>query len=138
MFTPKIFKFKLSFYLTIALKILAIWVFSINPVNFSDWGPILLQRTGRAECPPVLQEILAFLEIKSLVAIANFPLAKAFSNVLALDNYGYADSEENCLTKTEGVFVAGDCRKKRIRQVATACADGATSALAACDYVDAL
>ena len=52
--------------------------------------------------------------------------------------YGYADSGENCLTKTEGVFVAGDCRKKRIRQVATACADGAIAALAACDYVDAL
>ena len=79
------------------------------------------------------------LDIDGLfVAIGLIPQNEAFSNVLALDNYGYADSEENCLTKTEGVFVAGDCRKKRIRQVATACADGATAALAACDYVDGL
>ena len=79
------------------------------------------------------------LEIDGLfVAIGLIPQNEAFANVLNLDNYGYADSEENCLTKTKGVFVAGDCRKKRIRQVATACADGAIAALAACDYVDAL
>ena len=79
------------------------------------------------------------LEIDGLfVAIGLIPQNEAFANVLNLDNYGYADSEENCLTKTNGVFVAGDCRKKRIRQVATACADGAIAALAACDYVDAL
>lgn len=71
------------------------------------------------------------------VAIGLIPQNEAFANVLKLDSYGYADSEENCLTKTEGIFVAGDCRKKRIRQVATACADGAIAALAACDYVDA-
>ena len=79
------------------------------------------------------------LEIDGLfVAIGLIPQNEAFANVLKLDNYGYADSEENCLTETEGIFVAGDCRKKRIRQVATACADGAIASLAACDYVDAL
>lgn len=72
------------------------------------------------------------------VAIGLIPQNENFANVLKLDNYGYADSEENCLTKTEGIFVAGDCRKKRIRQVATACADGAIASLAACDYVDGL
>ncbi len=72
------------------------------------------------------------------VAIGLIPQNEAFANVLALDSYGYADSEESCLTKTNGIFVAGDCRKKRIRQVATACADGAIASLAACDYVDAL
>ena len=79
------------------------------------------------------------LDIDGLfVAIGLIPENEAFSNVLALDNYGYADSEENCLTKTEGIFVAGDCRKKRIRQVATACADGAIASLAACDYIDSI
>lgn len=77
------------------------------------------------------------IEIDGLfVAIGLIPQNEAFANVLKLDNYGYADSEENCLTQTKGIFVAGDCRKKRIRQVATACADGAIAALAACDYVD--
>lgn len=72
------------------------------------------------------------------VAIGLIPQNEAFANVLSLDSYGYADSEENCLTTTKGIFVAGDCRKKRIRQVATACADGAIASLAACDYVDSL
>ncbi len=70
------------------------------------------------------------------VAIGLIPQNKPFENVIALDTYGYADSEESCTTKTAGIFVAGDCRKKRIRQVATACADGAIAALAACDYID--
>ena len=70
------------------------------------------------------------------VAIGLIPQNKPFENVIALDTYGYADSEESCATKTAGIFVAGDCRKKRIRQVATACADGAIAALAACDYID--
>ncbi|MBR2296139.1 MAG: FAD-dependent oxidoreductase [Clostridia bacterium] len=79
------------------------------------------------------------LEIDGLfVAIGLIPQNKPFENVLTLDTYGYADSDESCVTKTQGIFVAGDCRKKRIRQVATACADGAIAALAACDYIDSL
>ena len=72
------------------------------------------------------------------VAIGLIPQNAQFSNVIALDNYGYADSDESCTTASKGVFVAGDCRKKRIRQVATACADGAIAALAACDYIDSM
>ena len=70
------------------------------------------------------------------VAIGLIPQNKPFENVIALDKWGYADSDEACVTKTNGIFVAGDCRKKRIRQVATACADGAVAALAACDFID--
>lgn len=70
------------------------------------------------------------------VAIGLVPQNEAFANVLTLDNWGYADADETCLTSTKGVFVAGDCRKKRIRQVATAASDGAVAALAACDYID--
>lgn len=77
------------------------------------------------------------LEIDGLfVAIGLIPQNKQFENVIALDKWGYADSDEACVTKTAGIFVAGDCRKKRIRQVATACADGAIAALAACDFID--
>ena len=70
------------------------------------------------------------------VAIGLVPQNEPFSNVLTLNDYGYADAGEDCRTKTEGVFVAGDCRQKRIRQVTTAVADGAVAALAACDYID--
>ena len=72
------------------------------------------------------------------VAIGLIPQNAPFSNVIGLDSYGYADADESCTTQTNGIFVAGDCRKKRIRQVATACADGAVAALAACDYIDSL
>lgn len=77
------------------------------------------------------------LDIDGLfVAIGLVPQNKPFENVIALDNWGYADADETCKTKTNGIFVAGDCRKKRIRQVATAASDGAIAALAACDYID--
>lgn len=71
------------------------------------------------------------------VAIGLVPQNEPFADLLALTDRGYADSGENCLTKTPGVFVAGDCREKRIRQVTTAAADGAVAALAACDFLDA-
>ena len=72
------------------------------------------------------------------VAIGLIPQNGIFKNVLELNEYGYADAGEDCKAKAKGVFVAGDCRSKRIRQVATAMADGAVAALAACDYVDNL
>lgn len=70
------------------------------------------------------------------VAIGLIPQNEAFAEFIDLDSYGYADSGEDCTTKTEGIFVAGDCRKKKIRQVATAVGDGAVAALAACNYID--
>lgn len=72
------------------------------------------------------------------VAIGQQPENAAFKDITALDNYGYIVSDENCLTDTAGVFVAGDCRTKKIRQVTTAAADGAVAALAACRYIDGL
>ena len=70
------------------------------------------------------------------VAIGLVPTVKAFEKILALDERGYAFSDEKCTTKTEGVFVAGDCRTKEIRQISTACADGAVAALAAVRYIE--
>ncbi len=70
------------------------------------------------------------------VAVGLLPQNGAFEGIVNLDNYGYVVSDESCLTNCEGIFVAGDCRTKRIRQVATAAADGAIAALAACSYTD--
>ena len=72
------------------------------------------------------------------IAIGLIPQNEAFSNVIALDERGYANADESCVTGANGIFVAGDCRTKKIRQVATAAADGAVAALAACDYVDSM
>ncbi len=72
------------------------------------------------------------------VAIGLIPQNEIFAETIALDDYGYVNADESCITNAEGIFTAGDCRKKRIRQVATAAADGAVAAMAACDYIDSL
>ena len=72
------------------------------------------------------------------VAIGLIPENGAFESLAALNRYGYFDSDEQCTTKTPGVFVAGDCRSKNVRQLTTAAGDGATAALAACRYIDAM
>lgn len=72
------------------------------------------------------------------VAIGLVPQNEPFANIVSLNNWGYVEAGENCLTDAKGIFVAGDCRSKRIRQVATAASDGAVAALAACDYIDSL
>ncbi len=71
------------------------------------------------------------------VAIGQQPDNEAFASCAALDDYGYLIADERCLTDTPGLFVAGDCRTKAVRQIVTATADGATAALAACRFLDA-
>ncbi|MBE6691319.1 MAG: FAD-dependent oxidoreductase [Ruminococcaceae bacterium] len=72
------------------------------------------------------------------VAIGLVPENEAFAAQAALDARGYFAVGEDCLTETPGVFVAGDCRAKGVRQVTTATGDGATAAVAACRYLDTL
>ncbi len=72
------------------------------------------------------------------VAIGLVPENGAFAELADLDDWGYFDSDESCTTKSPGIFVAGDCRNKEIRQITTASADGAVAALAACRYIDML
>lgn len=72
------------------------------------------------------------------VAIGHAPDNGIFAGLIDLDAGGYADSGEDCMTKTPGVFVAGDCRKKSVRQLTTAAADGSAAALTACSYIDSL
>ena len=72
------------------------------------------------------------------VAIGHKPDIGKFADLVGIDAAGYADSGEDCLTATPGVFAAGDCRKKTVRQLTTAVADGAVAALAACSYLDNL
>ena len=70
------------------------------------------------------------------VAVGHQPDNGAFAEFLVLDGAGYAASGEDCLTATPGLFVAGDCRAKEVRQLTTAAADGAVAALAACRWLD--
>jgi len=72
------------------------------------------------------------------VAIGQVPDNKIFEKLVDLDNNGYIIADENCKTKTDGLFVAGDCRTKNIRQVTTAISDGAVASTNACKYLDTI
>lgn len=105
-------------------------------------GAIVKELKGDDELKGIVIEFPATAKTQELVldgmfvAIGLVPQNENFANVLKLDERGYADTDESLITPTKGIFVAGDCRKKRIRQVATAASDGAIAALAACDYLD--
>ena len=70
------------------------------------------------------------------LAVGLQPENEAFASLAELDDRGYFDTDEYCITKTPGLFVAGDCRRKQIRQVTTAAGDGAVAAMAACRYLE--
>ena len=70
------------------------------------------------------------------VAIGQAPDNQAFSDLVELDGKGYIAAGESTLTKTTGIFTAGDCRTKAIRQLATAASDGAVAGLAAVSYIN--
>ena len=69
------------------------------------------------------------------VAIGLSPENGIYKDVVKLDEQGYFDAAEDCKTGVEGVFVAGDTRKKQLRQLVTAASDGAAAATAAADYI---
>lgn len=76
------------------------------------------------------------LAVKGLfVAIGQMPDNAAFAGLVELDDHGYIKAGEDCLTGAKGIFTAGDCRTKTVRQLTTAAADGAVAALAACSYI---
>ena len=74
----------------------------------------------------------------AFLAVGLAPQNDAFAPLAELNDWGYFASGEDCATRTEGIFVAGDCRSKAIRQVTTAAGDGAVAAMAACRYLDRL
>ena len=61
---------------------------------------------------------------------------EVFKSVADLDEYGFIIACEDCRTKTDGIFAAGDCRTKSVRQLTTAAADGAVAALGAGEFAE--
>lgn len=77
-----------------------------------------------------------FLAVEGLfVAVGQVPDSSAFAELLDLDAEGYLIAGEDCRTSCEGIFAAGDCRTKQVRQLATAAGDGAVAGLAAVQYI---
>ena len=70
------------------------------------------------------------------LAVGQKPQNDFVGSLVAMTPEGYLYSDETALTGTEGIFAAGDCRTKEVRQLTTAVSDGACAALAACRYLD--
>jgi thioredoxin reductase (NADPH) len=64
------------------------------------------------------------------------PRTQFLKGQVELDEAGYVLTDQDGKTSVKGVFAAGDCTKKLLRQVATAVGDGATAAFAAEKYIE--
>ena len=106
------------------------------------YGTVITELIGEDELKSIVLKnekngSAANLDVDGLfVAIGLVPDNDSFSNIANLNKQGYFDSDETCSTKTKGIFTAGDCRNKSVRQITTAVADGAVAALAAVKYID--
>ena len=70
------------------------------------------------------------------IAIGQVPQNECFKNTIKVDDNGYVLAKENCHTNKKGIFVAGDVRRKSLRQLVTAISDGAVAATEAIKYLD--
>ncbi len=82
-----------------------------------------------------ITEITTSLPVDGLFeAVGHIPETSLAAKLGITEENQFIHADESCKTSADGIFVAGDCREKKVRQMLTACADGAIAALAACDY----
>ena len=70
------------------------------------------------------------------IEIGKNPATEVVKHHVATDEYGYIIGDEDLMTNISGVFVAGDIRQKKIRQIITACADGAIASTSAHNFIN--
>ena len=106
------------------------------------WNSVVRQLLGEPNLTAVQIQDVQTKETREIevsgvfIAIGQMPDNEPFADYVKLDEKGYIEAAEDCNTETPGVYVAGDCRTKSVRQLATAAADGAVAALAACEYME--
>jgi len=87
--------------------------------------------TGIRVCSKETGETRSIAVDALFVAIGQIPENSAFAGLIATDSTGYLLAGEDCTTNVSGIYAAGDCRTKAVRQLTTAVADGANAAMAA-------
>ena len=70
------------------------------------------------------------------ISVGQVPELSAFADVVPLTEAGYADVDGECCAPVPGIFAAGDCRRKTVRQLTTAVGDGAVAAMNACRWLE--
>lgn len=83
----------------------------------------------------ILEDGRTFKAEGVFVAVGMIPQTEQIKGIVELDESGYVVADETGKTQTEGFFVAGDVRKKALRQIVTAVADGANAAVSAAEWL---
>lgn len=113
-----------------------------NPTITVQWNSVVKSIGGKdAVDHVVLQDVQTQEETVMpvdgvFVLIGHDPNTKLIAGRITLDETGYIITDENMRTNIPGVFAAGDARQKLLRQIVTACADGAIAATAAEKYIE--
>ena len=97
--------------------------------------------TGENELKSIIIENILEQEIETdgmFISIGLVPESNFIKNLIKVNNYNYIESDNNCNTNIDGIFVAGDVRSKKIRQLTTAVNDGTIAAIEAMEYIDNL
>ena len=126
-----------------ATKILQERVFSNKKINFA-WDSVVTKILGKEKLEGVLIQNKKTGEEKEIpcqgvfVFVGNVPNSKFLNELIKLDQKGYILTDDNMMTSQEGIYACGDVRKKLLRQVVTACGEGATAAFSAQKYIEEL
>jgi len=126
-----------------ATKILQERVFSNKKINYS-WDSVVTKILGNEKVEGILIQNKKTGEEKEIscqgvfVFVGNVPNSKFLNESIKLDKKGYILTDDNMMTSQEGIYACGDVRKKILRQVVTACGEGATAAFAAQKYIEEL
>ena len=96
---------------------------------------------GENELNAIVIENVLEQEIETdgmFISIGLVPESDFIKNLIKVNNYNYIESDNSCNTNIEGIFVAGDVRSKKVRQLTTAVNDGTIAAIEAMEYIDNL
>ena len=126
-----------------ATKILQERVFSNKKINFA-WDSVVIKILGKEKVENVLIQNKKTGEEKEIscqgvfVFVGYIPNSKFLKELVKLDKRGYILTDDNMMTSQEGIYACGDVRKKILKQVVTACGEGATAAFTAQKYIEEL
>lgn len=126
-----------------ATKILQERVFADKKINFA-WDSVVIKILGKEKVESVLVQNKKTCEEKEIscrgvfVFVGNIPNSKFLKELVKLGKRGYILTDDNMMTSKDGIYACGDVRKKLLRQVVTACGEGATAAFAAQKYIEEL